>query len=232
MSSEIQRRLASLLSRDIPLPDPATRRALEDRLVARLPAPAPRGFLSAHRFALAGLAAAIAVVGACRLPADYPLDVGERVAIVLDDERAAEIDPQLIARHVETTWPIERLEVAVAVEEDDAGHRATRIQLDAVGDVTADEMWEDLVETFPVLDGARMEPEDLEVMVHGTVGGRLSHEVLDVVIDVESAEQARADILEQLAAQGLEGDADVSVTDHPDGRREVRIEVRAEKREP
>jgi hypothetical protein len=234
MSSELERRLRILLAREVPPAATEGGGALESRLVGRLPAPRRgllRRWLSAHRLAVAAVAVVLCVIGACRLPAEYAVDVGERVAILLDPSRRAAVDPAEIARHVEETWPIERLQVAVAVEQQNDGPPTTRVELAAVGDVTADEIWADLVETFPALAGARMEPEDLEVLVHGTLGGRLSHELLDLVIDEEGAEVARQQILDQLAASGLDGEADVSVTDHPDGRREVRVEVRAEQRE-
>jgi hypothetical protein len=234
MSSDLERRLSQLFSRELPQVDAARVDVLEQRLLARGCVSAPPGtvlgWLALHRFAVAVVVAALLVAGACRLPAEYPIDVGERVAILVDGSRRALVDPQAIAEHVEHAWPLERLEVAVALEREDSGDETMRIQLTAVGDVTADEMWEDLVETFPALDGARMEPEDLQAVVHGTLGGRLSHDLLDLelVIDEADAERAREQILADLAARGVEGDAQVTVTDHPDGRREVRVEVQAE----
>jgi hypothetical protein len=56
--------------------------------------------------------------------------------------------------------------------------------------------------------------------------------MLDLVIDGESVEQTKQRILDDLAAQGLQGQATVQITDEetPQGhRREVRVELEADR---
>lgn len=185
-----------------------------------------------------GLGAALAV-GACALPADYDAGLGHRLAIVVAD--GVEVDPQAIAGFVTEHYAPDELRMAVSQErmrqQDDDGsvHERSelRIEIDAVGeDLDTDRMWDDLVDEFPQLEGGRLEDEELRTVIHGTLGGRLSHAWLDVVIDERGADAAKAEILLQLDAQGVRGDAHVEVIDDEDEagnrRREVRVWVQDE----
>lgn len=215
--------------------DTARRDALCDELVGRLPIARPRRRWP--RIALGvGLGGALAI-GACALPSDYDADLGHRLAIVV--AQSTEIDPRAIATFVEERYSPDQLRMAVSQ------HRTReqapdgtvfeqggelRIEIDAVGeDIDTDEMWEQLVLAFPELEGGRLEDEALRTVVHGTIGGRLSHAWLDVVIDRGSIEDAKAQILLQLDAQGFEGQAHVEIIDDEDPsghqRREVRVWV-------
>ena len=184
-------------------------------------------------FAAAGLALAIA--GACRLPAQYQVDMGARIGIIVHESQLEGLDLDTIVRYVTDLYPLEEFDVAIV--------RRTRmvhgvpdstatIRLDMVGDeveLDSDALWDELRQEFPVLrQAARMEEEQLEATVRGTLGGKLSHRMLDVIIDRQGVEAARRHVLEQLDEQGLQGTARVEVRDEADGRRRVEVKVRAQ----
>lgn len=237
MPSDLDHELRRVFAGDRTPPLDAARRdaleaALLQQLAARPRAPRRRW----PRLALGiGLGAALAV-GACALPADYDAGLGHRLAIVVTDD--VEVDPQAIAGFVTEHYAPDELRMAVSQErvrqrDDDGGVRERselRIEIDAVGeDLDTDRMWDDLVDEFPQLEGGRLEDEELRTVIHGTLGGRLSHAWLDVVIDERGADAAKAEIVLQLDAQGVQGDAHVEVIDGEDSdgnrRREVRVWV-------
>ena len=75
-----------------------------------------------------------------------------------------------------------------------------------MGEAEADDVWRQLSAAFPVVEGARTEVDALEGTVEGTLGGFLSHEMLDIVIDRRGVEAAKAMILENLAGAWARGD--------------------------
>ncbi|MFY0540374.1 hypothetical protein [Nannocystis pusilla] len=92
-----------------------------------------------------------------------------------------------------------------------------------VGDELLDE-----VEGVPALQARSCRIEPLVETVHGTLGGRLGLEWFDLeLLDQDDAEAARAEILERLEARGLQGDAQVEISDDGAGRREVKIRIEA-----
>lgn len=67
--------------------------------------------------------------------------------------------------------------------------------------------------------------------VHGTLGGRLGHDLLDLDLDRADAEATRLQVLEAMAREGIEGDAQVQVHDDGAGRREVEVRIEAHRRD-
>jgi hypothetical protein len=225
-----------------PPPDEAESRAHRDALEPALLAafarrgrstPPPR--LPWLRFALAGLVFAGAGAVACQLPTEYERPLGQRIAIVLPAVRLANVDPERLAAHVEASHPIEGLMLRVVAEQtDDRDPGVVRIVMDVVGpEVDIEEVWDDLVQEYPALDGGRVEGEVMEGVVHGTWGGRLGNDLFDLRLDEGDIEDARARLLLDLQAQGVEGHAEITVEEEktPDGLRR-RIEVRVEAEDP
>ncbi len=237
MPSDLHHDLHRALRGSTAAVDPARRDALESALVAKL---GPR--IVARRWPRVALGAGLAcglAVGACALPSDYDADVGHRLAIVVTN--GVEVDAGAIATFVSEHYAPDELRMAVSQERvREAGadgqvreRGELRIEIDAVGEhLDTDEMWDDLVEAFPELEGGRLEDEALRMVVHGTLGGRLSHAWLDVVVDRGGIEEAKTQILLELDAQGVEGQAHVEVVDDHDAagrrRREVRVWVEDE----
>lgn len=242
MPSDIERDLHALLAdgaaaRRNPV-DPTRRDALEHELVGRLPA--ARSRRRWPKVALGfGLGAALAV-GACVMPVDYDAGVGHRIGIVVD--RSVEVDPHAIAEYITLHHAPDEIRLSVSEERtrtigDDGVEHETqqmRIGIDTIGeDFDTDELWDELVVAFPELGEGRLEDEAVTATVHGTLGGRLSAQWLDVVIDTEGVEAAKAQILRELDAAGVdEGAAKVDIIDEVDAsgqkRREVRVWIERE----
>lgn len=239
--------LRRLYARAEPTPPPEHERELEKELMQRfdrrVPAEEPAWWaLRLPRWAWAGAAALAIAVGACVSPSDYEVKMGDRLGILVDAEKRHAVDVQEIVQFVRGGYPLDRLEVEVRMERSvfrtgegaKEGQTIMRIQLDMVGEgADADEVWEDLVEEFPALTGARMEDEDLEGTVHGTFGGLLALRYLDLVIDEHGVEEAKRQILADLEARGFEGDAEIDIQDHKgDGNHERKVEIRLREEEP
>jgi hypothetical protein len=232
MPSDLERELTDALRTPVATPDAARRDALERELLAKLPARRDERGWSKWLIG-AGLGTALAV-GACALPSDYSARLGHRLAIVVDVAKADDIDHEALVEFVTEHYHPDELRMGIALErvrEHGQPERASmRIEIDAVGeDLDTDVIWSDLVASFPELEGARLEDEELQGMVHGTLGGRLSQAWLDIVIDKGGVEEAKQQVIDQLRAQGVEGDAVVDIVDHTgaDGqrRREVRVMI-------
>lgn len=221
--------------RAAPAVDAEARDRLERELLARLPEARPRAW--GRRALGIGLAAALAL-GACALPADYEAPVGHRLAIIADAAILDHVDPHALAAYVTEAHDPDELRISMSVESkrertgDGSVHEHTevRIGLDAVGDdIEPEALFAELQQRFPALASATLQDQELLGTVHGTLGGRLSHAWLDLEIDRHGVEEAKARLMEQLRAQGIEGEPRIEITDHDDGeghrRREVRVEI-------
>ena len=219
----------SRLYRAPTLPRAEHRAQLADELTSRLPAARARA--PSRRWWLGGLVFAGAVAGACVLPVEYDMPLGQRVDISIDASYRDEVDPERLARFVEQEYAAERIEVRVSMSSHGATEQTARgrmeITIMAFGaEDMPDDLADDLVEAFPVLEQAEVDNEAVAGTVHGTLGGKLGHAWLDVVIDEHGVEEARRRLMADLAAQGLDGEAEIEIVDEP-GHREVKVRVQA-----
>jgi hypothetical protein len=193
------------------------------KFAERTPAPAPRR--PWLRLALAGLVAAGVGVGACQIPTAYERPLGQRIGTILLAETMTQVDPEAVARFVEDNHPIEGMMVRLQMRQDEGGAGELRIAMEVVGpDIDIDEVWVDLCEEYPLLDGGRVEGEVLEGIVHGAWGGRLG-----LPLDEGSIDDARERLLHDLRVHGIEGEARITIEDEETPRgRQRRIEVRVE----
>lgn len=221
------------------------RRAGEDAVVAAFERRARPGAASPPRprwprLALASVLGVALAVGACALPSEYPVDLGQGVEIVLSAERFAELDPEQIAAHLGEEMGAERIEVHLSHSvEEHVGPEGelvvdeqVRMQLFALGgEVGSQRGWDALVDEFPALADAEIEQVPLSGVVHGTLGGRLSRDLLDLTIDRHGVEEAEARILAELRAEGIApADAKVDITtSEEDGHRRIEVRVEATK---
>jgi len=193
-------------------------------------------WLRLPRFALAGVLGVAVAVGACVMPAEYPVALGYGFELELPAERWAELDPEGIARHVQAATGVERIEVRVhrmqheRVGEAPISEGDMRLQLFVFGDaVDPDALLADLQASFPVLAGVELHDVPLSGTVHGTLGGELSHRFLDVTIDQHGVEEAERQVLAALVAEGIAAeDVTVDITEEHGEGGERRIEVRIE----
>jgi hypothetical protein len=239
MPSSLQRSLTALFRRPVAV-NPQHRDALQAQLLAGLPAaPARRRVWPSKVFG--GVLVAGALAGACVLPSEYEMPLGQRVTISIGAEHHEDLDPEVLGAFVAEEFHAQRIEVAMMMHRaGDAGDATGQPQPQSQGELSIelmafgaqdmpDDLAAQLVAAFPVLEDATVAHAAVEGTVQGTLGGRLSHAWLDVVIDEHGVEEARRRLLQDLARQGIEGDAQVEVIDEP-GHREVK--VRVETRDP
>jgi len=199
---------------------------LENSLVARMqrrtPKAAPRrsfwSFLGDHRWAIAGLAL---TVGACRLPIDYQRSFGASVECSAEATAIDEAALNSMSEDLRVAIGAESIALRIFRTDDDA-----HVRLDVWGDLEdEDEALTHVLELAPSLKEAQCEAEALEGTVHGTLGGRLGYNLLDLdLLDRRGAAATREAILEKLAAEGFRGTAKVEIEDS-DGQRKVKISI-------
>jgi hypothetical protein len=221
--------LASLLRRALSRPTPPIDEARRDAELETLAAAHGRTYGRERR-------APRWLVGACVVPIDYEAEMGQRIAFTMPLAQMSDLDVEAMARFVEEEHDPEEIRIMAHAESShiaDAGEEQlveeVRVEIEAVGEhLDADAVWDDLVEEFPELADARREDEALRGLVHGTLGGRLSHRWLDVTIDRDGVEAAKQQLIEELAAQGVKGTPEIEIIDEEaDGmrRREVRVRI-------
>lgn len=215
------------------VPDPQVRAALADELARAFSSPPPR-----RRWRrLGGLALGGALLaGACVVPTDYELAMGMRMVVTLIGSPHS-FDPEALGRQLESEFAPAQMRIMVAASsgapEGVQAPRELKITLDLVGDLDPDAVERSARAHFPALREADIEVQALDGTVHGTLGGLISERTFGLKLDRGSVEETRARILEELAAQGLEGTATIEIQDEEtlDGhRREVRVRVEAEDR--
>ena len=228
----IRDRLAELYPEPPPA-DPKVRDALERTLLEKLP---PRRPSPWRRRTLIGGLAGLAFAGACAIPTDYSMDFGHRLAFSVDD---GAFDPRALSEHIRDRFAgVEELRISASksvLQRDDGSPQQLQfdVVLDVVGSSDPDAIEVSILEHFDALTPADIDVDALDETVHGTLGGMLSHRTLGWVVDGESAEQARARILADFAAQGLPPPTrvEVQIEDHDGPRRrerEIRVEVEAD----
>jgi hypothetical protein len=237
LPSELASMLRRVLTRPTPPIDEARRDAELDALtLAHARKYGERRSVRTPRWLwVAGLATA-AAVGACVVPIDYQAEMGQRLAFTMPAQQMSDLDLEGIARFIEQEHDPEEIRImghAETTRTADGGEehvmQEVRVEIEAVGEhLEADALWDDLVDEFPVLADAQREDEALQGLVHGTLGGRLSHRWLDVTIDRDGVEEAKRRLIEELAAQGVTGTPQIEIIDEEsDGmrRREVRVRI-------
>lgn len=208
--------------------------ALERELLAEharlYPAPAGlRGFLGAHRMAFAGVGLAVATAAACQVPIDYEREFGASVTCALPREIWPEGQLDAMVNELADGLAAERVEVRV---HDDGGPtRSFRMdlwgaELDDDGLITA------LRAHTPAIPPSACTRTPLAGTVHGTLGGRLGHDLLDLDLDRADVESTRLEILAELQRQGIAGEAHVEVREQGDGKRQVEIRIKAVQEAP
>lgn len=238
MPSELEDRLRTLHRPAAPGQD-EHRRAHEDALMAaharRYGAPPARRW---PRLALGGVLGVAVAVGACALPAEYPVSLGYELRIRVDASRWSPRDQERITHVARDLSGAERVELRVEqhIEQrvEPVGSASTvesvQVQLLVFGDaIDPEAMWSQLQEDCPALVDAEVHDVPLSGTVHGTLGGKLSHDWLDVVLDQHGVEEAERRILAELAAEGIDPQsATVDIEQSTDAQGHRRIEVRVE----
>lgn len=145
----------------------------------------------------------------------HAMTEGRHIEFALESATTTREDIDAVAQHLERTYPVSAARVSVKRRPDDA----TVVAIDLMGeDLPApDALTAELRTAFPLLADAiiesravaaeQVEPDPIEPQ------------------QGETPEQTRARIIEQLRAEGVEGDITVDVRDDEQGRREVEVRV-------
>jgi hypothetical protein len=164
-------------------------------------------------------------IAACTVPTSYEVGMGQKLKITLADKSVApgDLEPSIreITDYLDSLPGVEQAGVAVRIMGE-----ATTIELMVWGqDLAAGDLAADLRSRFPLLADAAITTEELAGTVRGSLAQAFGHAAFGLEIDAGTAEEARLQILQQLATQGFGGDAQVEVVDDADGRRTIRVEL-------
>lgn len=184
----------------------------------------------AARLALAGLAVALLGVGACSTSTMTEVEMGQKLTIGLADKSDVDITALggELNRFFGAQPGVDGVSFNVQVIDG-----STTLEIMAWGqDLDAAALEAALRKDVPALAGATVTTEPLSGSVRENLLSHLGHTVLGLEVKGETADEIRVQILKQMAAQGLSGDAQVQVEDLPDGRRQVKVEVTKESTTP
>ncbi|NVB40776.1 hypothetical protein G6O69_23250 [Pseudenhygromyxa sp. WMMC2535] len=185
--------------------------------------------IAAHRFA-AGLGLLLSLVAAaCVLPTSYEIPLGIAVEIAFDSDMPdAPVDEMAERLRVASSASEVSVFMRRIADEESGGEAHVEVGVRLWDQqLGVDEVEGVLRESFPeTLAGAEIEVIPLEGEVSTIWARRLAHRAFHVSLREADLEQARAQVLADLERQGF-GAAEVSVEvlDHPDGRREVSVEI-------
>ncbi len=178
------------------------------------------------RFAVLGLAMLLLGVGACSTETTTEVEVGKQVSISLPPgagsfDKSVDLDAQ-IHEMVDLLANSAGVEgVNVNLNEDDG---MISLSIVLFGDGLDSEALVNMVRNdFPELADAEIVVDDLQGTITESWAERFGRQVFQIETDGATDEEIRAQVLQQLAEQGFEGEAEVNVTTEGD---EQRIEIK------
>ena len=193
---------------------------------------------------VAVIAAAAVLVGAaaCVAPADLDVEVGRSVEVRYNPS-AVSLEPSAVADAIKAAAGVKG-EGSAPPAEGARARKEVNVRVKRLGDSVEirAEVWgtdlpagpiaEALTRELPALKGAEIKEKHLQGKVRGTLGEKIGRDLFDIdVLDEADVETARRQVMEQLAAQGVEGKVDVKI--EGDGtKRKVMIRVEQEDCEP
>ena len=212
------------------------RRELEGRLVSRYRTDMSRKrrwlnmlnpWNRTGKFALVALALMVLGVGACSTSTTTEVDMGKKMSIGLTAKTDADmitIDTGL-SNFLDTQPGIEN--VSVSISEIQGGPKT--IEVMAWGrDLDEEALVAELRRQVPELADADIAVETLSGTIEESLASKMKREIFQMEVDGATEEEIRAQILAQLAEQGVaEGDAVVDVIQE-DGKTEIKVEVTKE----
>ncbi|HRI63749.1 MAG TPA: hypothetical protein PK156_05910 [Polyangium sp.] len=212
-------------------PRPEHRAALEQKLLAEFEKRHPREEsykmkkFGMRKMLLVAAAAMMLGIAACAAPADIEVDVGKRVTIEMAEGAKPPADPEAIVDIVRGSGSTAQVDLRLVME-----NGKPKLQIEVWGNGLSKEVVaEKIRKTVPELANAQIREEVLEGKVHGTLGEKLGHDLLNMdVIDEEDVELAKEQVMKQLAEQGVTGKVDVDVQNDGPGKRKVRVRVERE----
>ena len=179
------------------------------------------------RFAFVGLALVMLGVGACSTSTTTEVDMGKRMSIGFSakaDVDIISIDTGL-SNFLDTQPGIEN--VSVSISETVDGPKL--IEVMAWGqDLDGDALIAELRRQVPELEDADISFETLNGTIEESFASKMKREIFHMEVDGATEEEIRAQILAQLAEQGVaDGDAVVDIQ-MKDGQTEIKVQVTKE----
>jgi hypothetical protein len=221
-----------------PAGDLPQRQALEEELLHRYRQTHPRHrrwlmllnpWNKTARFAVVGLALMLLAVGACTTETSTQIQAGQQGHIALkmsgsSADKSLEFEAQeQITDFISSQPGVEELNVSVREFIDDAGTVTADISLMIWGEnLDAEALSAAIQAEFPHLDAADISFEPLSTTITESLFDRFGRQVFNIETEGSSAEEIRTQILQQLAAEGFTGDAQVEVI-NGDGTQEIKI---------
>ncbi len=175
-----------------------------------------------RQIAIAAAVLLILSIGACQVPVDVQMNLGQRMHFVLPATPELRDRVHELVDTVRGLAEAEKVEVRVV----DDGGETLRLTLGVWGErVDPQVVFEGVIEAYPELEILEREAAPMEATVRTTLGDKLRHELFARALNEHSVEEARAVILEELAREGFVGAAQVLVEDGGDGKRRVEIKL-------
>ena len=185
-----------------------------------------RALLGVRRLAVASVVFAALAIGACQVPVEMELVMGHQMRFVLPATDDIHRQIESLTGEIQAFAPVEKIEVQIHKSSEDD---RMVVQLGVWGEgVEPEQVFAHLRARLPILEEAQCDALPLAGTVRTTLGDRLGHDLFHLALDQKNVEQARAAVLEELAASGFDGDAQVTV-EEDDGHR--RIEIRLHQQE-
>jgi len=177
------------------------------------------------RFAVAGLAVLLLGVAACSTETTTEVELGKQLRVDLAGslaDKSIDINQRIEEVVQEFSELADVEEVNVNIEQDGEGNMTLSMML--VGEGLDSDLLSAMVhDAFPELPDANIFVEAVEGTYTESWAERFGREVFNLEMEGGSPEEIRAQILQQLADQGFEGDAEVLVSE--DGDQQT-IEIR------
>lgn len=144
-----------------------------------------------------------------------------RVELTVPAEHANADDIAAVVQHLEGQADVAQAKAMVHKVSEGEG-AAVVMELWGQDLPAESELVQALQSEFPYLAGTEISVSDIDATA----------EVPPQPDENEDPEALRQRIIDDLRAKGVEGDIDVVITDHPDGRREVEVEVKDDQHPP
>ena len=179
------------------------------------------------RFALVGLALVMLSVGACSTSTTTEVDMGKKMTIGFTakaDIDMISVDTSL-SSFLDTQPGIEN--VSLSISETMDGPPILEVMVWGQ-DLDGDALVAELRRQVPELQDADISFETLSGTIEESFASKLKREIFQIEVDGTTEEEIRAQILAQLAEQGVaEGDAQVEVIQQG-GTTEIKVEITEE----
>jgi hypothetical protein len=175
------------------------------------------------RFALVGLALMVLGLGACTTSTTTEVEMGKKMTIGFTAKAEADVITIDTGLHnfLDTMPGIEN--VSVTIREEAGG--PTVIEVLAWGqDLDEEALAAELRRQVPELQMADISFETLSGEMEESYFAKMKREIFQLEVDGATEEEIRLEIMEQLAAQGLDEGAQVEVI-RQDGQTEIKVTV-------